>query len=98
MYKKTNPNITFIEFIQKVGPVVSFNSKEGEEYVVQKLHGSTMLFKRQSTKIVWDMDLKQVHKAYLELKDFETKNFKNYVPRKHSPALGLLLHLKLLDR
>lgn len=82
--------------MQLVGPVVSFNSLEGYEYVVQKLEGCKMVFKRQSTEEIWDMDLRQVHKAYLELKDFKTVNFKPYVPLTHSPALGLLLHLKLL--
>ncbi|SHJ97251.1 hypothetical protein SAMN04488513_11438 [Pseudozobellia thermophila] len=82
--------------MQLVGPVVSFNSLEGCEYIVQKYKGTTMVFKRQSTKEIWDMDLKQVHKAYLELKDFKTINFKEYVYKRHSPALGLLLHLKLL--
>jgi hypothetical protein len=96
MYTKTKPNLTFIEFIQSVGPVANFNSLEGHEYVVKKLQGSTMYFIRTSTDELWDMDLKQVHKSYLELKDFKTKNFEKYVPRRHSPALGLLLHLKLL--
>ncbi|MCK0190453.1 hypothetical protein [Arenibacter sp. F20364] len=98
MYTKTKPNISFIEFIQLAGPVVSFNSLEGYEYVVKKLNGSTMHFIRTSTGALWDMDLKQVHKAYLELKDFKTKSFEKYVPRRHSPALGLLFHLKLLVR
>lgn len=96
MYTKTKPNISFIEFMQLAGPLVSFNSLEGYEYVVKKLEGSTMYFIRTSTKKLWDIDLKQVHKAYLELKDFKTINFKEYVYQRHSPALGLLLHLKLL--
>lgn len=96
MYRKTKPNITFIEFIQLASPIVSFNSLEGKEYEVQKLKRTTMIFVRKSTNKIWEMDLKQVHKAYLELKDFKTVNFKPYVPITHSPALGLLLHLKLL--
>lgn len=96
MYKKSKPNISFIEFIQLVSPVAYFNSLEGNEYEVKKLQGSTMVFERKSTNEIWDMDLKEVHKAYLELKEFKTKNFDNYVPRRHSPALGLLLHIKLL--
>lgn len=96
MYQKTRPNISFIEFMQLAGPVVTFNSLEGNEYVVQKLEGATMVFKRQSTEEIWDMDLKEVHKAYLELKNFKTKSFEKYVPRRHSPALGLLFHVKLL--
>lgn len=96
MYKKTQPNISFINFIQLVGPVVSFNSLEGKEYLVENLKGTLLVFKRQSTNNIWEMDLKQLHKAYVELKDFKTINFKPYVPLMHSPALGLLLHLRLL--
>jgi hypothetical protein len=96
MYQKTRPNISFIEFILLTGPVVSFNSIEGNEYVVKKLENTTMHFVRTSTDKSWKMDLRQVHKAYLELKDFKTEHFKPYVPLTHSPALGLLLHLKLL--
>ena len=96
MYKKTNPEITFIEFIKLVGPVAHFNSLEGEEYVVTKLQGSIMLFVRTLTGKPDDMELRSVLQAYKELKEFQTENFKPYVPFTHSPALGLLLHLKLL--
>ncbi len=44
------------------------------------------------------MDLKDVYQAYIELTDFKTTNFKPYVPRRQSPALGLLLSLKLLKK
>ncbi|RZJ56295.1 MAG: hypothetical protein EOO44_00055 [Flavobacterium sp.] len=39
----------------------------------------------------WTMDLEKVLTAYKELIDFRTENFRSYVPRTHSPALGLLL-------
>ncbi|WP_312082885.1 hypothetical protein [Epilithonimonas hominis] len=42
------------------------------------------------------MDLKKVHQGYLELTDFKTISFKAYVPRRYSPALGLLLTVGLL--
>jgi hypothetical protein len=59
--------------------------------------GHTMFFERKTTGEIWNMDLKKVHQAYKELKDFKTKNFAPYVPRRHSPALGLLLHVGLLE-
>lgn len=95
-YKKTNPDITFIEFIQLVAPLASFNSLEGNEYTVNSIIGSVMNFTRMSSGEKWDMDLKQVLKAYKEIKDFKTENFRPYVPLTHSPALGLLLKVGLL--
>ena len=96
MYKKTKPEISFLEFIKLVGPVANFNSLEGEEYVVTKLQGSVIHFIRKSSGKPWDMDLRDVLRAYKELKEFKTENFRPYVPLTHSPALGLLLHLGLL--
>jgi hypothetical protein len=42
------------------------------------------------------MDLLKVYEAYHELDHFDTEAFRAYVPRRHSPARGLLLHLELL--
>jgi len=98
MYKKINPTISFIEFIKLVGPVAFFNSLEGAEYVVQNLKEHTMHFIRKSSGEKWSMDLKEVYRAYIELTDFRTENFRPYVPLTHSPALGLLLYLDLLKK
>jgi len=95
-YKKTNPAIKYVDFIQLVAPLAAFNSVEGNEYVVNSISGSIMTFTRMSTGKQWTMDLKQVLKAYHELTDFKTANFKPYVPLTHSPALGLLLKVGLL--
>ncbi len=95
-YKKTNPTIKYIDFIRLVASLASFNSLEGNEYVVNSISGSIINFTRTSTGEQWSMDLKQVLKAYHELKDFKTANFKPYVPLTHSPALGLLLKIGLL--
>lgn len=98
MYIKTQPDISFIDFIKKIGPVATFNSLEGESYRVTAIEGSIMKFIRNQTGAAWQMDLRGVHKAYRELNDFKTENFKPYVPLTHSPALGLLLHVQLLKR
>jgi len=95
-YTKTKPDIRFVDFMQLVSPVCTFNSLEGKEYVVSKIESNTIYFIRTSTDKEWSMDLRQVFKAYKELKDFKTLNFKPYVPLTHSPALGLLLDIKLL--
>jgi hypothetical protein len=97
MHKKTQPNISFVEFMKLVKPVAAFTSVGGRPYLVKELTGNTMIFERKTTGEIWDMDLKKVHQAYKELKEFKTKNFAPYVPRRHSPALGLLLHVGLLE-
>jgi hypothetical protein len=97
MHKKTQPNISFSGFMKLVNPVAAFKSVGGRPYVVKELNGNTMIFERKTTGEIWNMDLKKVHQAYKELKDFKTKNFAPYVPRRHSPALGLLLHVGLLE-
>lgn len=98
MYTKTQPTISFIEFIKMVSPVAAFNSIKGEEYIVKSIERGTMKFVRKQTGKEWEMDLKGVHKAYIELKDFKTENFKPYVPLTHSPALGLLIKIELLKK
>ena len=98
MYNKTQPDISIIHFIKKVGPVAAFNNLEGESYTVTAIEGTVMKFIRRQTGKEWPIDLRGVHKAYKELKDFKTENFKPYVPFTHSPALGLLLHVGLLKR
>ena len=97
MYIKTNPEISFIKFIKLVTPVASFKSLTGKEYLVTSLNDYTMQLVRKSSGTPWSMDLEQVLKAYQELTEFKTENFRSYVPRTHSPALGLLLHLELLQ-
>lgn len=96
MYKKINQDIKYTDFFELVKELQSFKSLTGKEYEVLGIDGTVMSFLRKSTQKKWSMDLHGVHKAYLELTDFKTKNFQTYVPRKHSPALGLLLHLGLL--
>lgn len=97
-YKKTNPQITFKDFFALVRNVKIFHSLMGHSYEVKSINGLVISFDRQTTGKRWGMDLAGVHKAYLELDDFKTANFKPYVPRTHSPAMGLLLHLGLLRK
>lgn len=95
-YIKTKPTISYEEFYRIAKPIKHFKSLTGKEYEVKSLVGDVMKFLRVSTGEIWSMDLKGVHLAYTELTEFKTLNFKSYVPRTHSPALGLLLHLGLL--
>ncbi|WP_333888583.1 hypothetical protein [Sphingobacterium siyangense] len=97
-FNKTNPTIAYEEFYDLTKSVEFFKSLTGKEYDVKSLDVDEMKFVRVSTGEKWSMNLKGVHQAYLELTDFKTVNFKPYVPRTHSPALGLLLHLGLLKK
>ncbi|WP_286897633.1 MULTISPECIES: hypothetical protein [Sphingobacterium] len=97
-FNKTNPTIKYDKFYNLTKSVEFFKSLTGKEYGVKSLDANEMKFVRVSTGEKWSMNLKGVHQAYLELTDFKTVNFKPYVPRTHSPALGLLLHLGLLKK
>ncbi|MFD0941556.1 hypothetical protein [Pedobacter boryungensis] len=98
MYIKTDPTISFAKFKEFVLPITNFKSLNGREYKVLGVEDNMMNFIRMSSGKKWAMDLIKVHQAYLELMDFRTENFRPFVPRTHSPALGLLLHLGLLKR
>ena len=98
MYKKINQDIKYSTFFELVKDIKSFRSLIGKEYEVISIDGGVMSFVRKATGRIWKMDLKGVHRAYFELNDFKTKNFRPYVPRTHSPALGLLLHVGLLKK
>lgn len=94
---KTNPNITLENFTTLVKRVKTFESITGKVYVVNKLVGNTLFFTRQSTNKEWSVELNNVLDAYKNLTDFRTKNFAPFVPRRHSPSLGLLIHVGLLS-
>lgn len=94
---KTQPDISFHGFLALVKTVTEFRSVTGKEYSdVKVTENVKMSFVRKSSGKIWAMDLMGVHQAYLHLTDFRTKNFREYVPRTHSPALGLLLEIGLL--
>lgn len=95
-YTNTKPNITYQEFYKLVERVEYFKSLTGKDYEVSSIIGDEITFIRISTSKKWSMNLKGVRQAYLELTDFKTLNFKDYVSRTHSPALGILLYLNLL--
>lgn len=96
IYKKLNPEITFDNFFKLSKTLKSFESLKGSKYLVKDWNDSIMSFERLSTNKVWKMDIKNVYQAYIELESFRTSDFKSYVNRTHSPALGLILTLKLL--
>jgi hypothetical protein len=94
--KKEDPYITLEVFKALLSSVKEFKSLTGKEYKVLDNDGSVMTFIRVSSGKKWEMNIEGVHRAYIKLKEFKTENFKPYVPRTHSPALGLILHLRLL--
>lgn len=93
---KTILAIALAQFLSLVKELKEFKSKTGNLYTIVSLDGYNLSFIRESTNVEWEMDLRKVHLAYVELSDFKTISFKPYVPRRQSPALGLLLSLKLL--
>jgi hypothetical protein len=97
-FSKVLPVISQPDFLSRAGQVKSFTSSNGKRYEVDKVEEDIMSFRRLDAKSlqVWTMDLKQLYKAYFELNDFVTENFRPYVPITHSPARGLLIHLGLL--
>ncbi|TDX86573.1 hypothetical protein [Epilithonimonas xixisoli] len=95
--KKTNiTEITFSQFLSDVESLAEFNSITGRNYRVLFLEDEILHFVRMSSDKNWKMDLRKVYQAYQELSDFKVANFKNYLPRTQSPALGLLISLNLI--
>lgn len=97
-YLKSNPKITFEDFLKLSLTIDFFKSLRGQEYEVKEWHQTEMIFERKSTNKLWKMDIKDVYKAYIKLKTFKTSDFKPYLNRTYSPALGLLLTLELLSK
>lgn len=97
-FQKTTPHFTLSAFLAKAHKVNRFNSSTGREYKVTRIENDEMYFIRLDAKSEkeWSMNLKEVYRAYQELEDFATVNFKPFVPITHSPARGLLLHLGML--
>jgi hypothetical protein len=95
---KVKPVASLNEFLENARAVESFTSSNGRRYLVTGIEDDKMLFRRLDAKESkeWSMNLKNVFKAYQELEDFATINFKPFVPITHSPARGLLLHLGML--
>ena len=98
-YHKTKPIVTLNDFLAKAKTIKQFTSSSGKRYLVTSIEGDIMHFIRLDANedFDWQMNLKNVYTAYLELEDFATINFKPFVPITHSPARGLLIHLGMLE-
>jgi hypothetical protein len=98
-FERTAPKVTLEHFLRKAERVSHFTSSNGKRYKVVRLDNNIMTFQRLDAKKEneWDIDLRAVYQAYLELDNFDTVSFKPFVPRRHSPARGLLLHLGMLE-
>ena len=97
-FQKTNPIVPLSEFLERAKNVKSFKSSNGRRYEVLRIENDEMYFIRLDAKSnkEWKMDLKDVYRAFKELEDFKTENLKPFVPLKHSPARGLMLHLQFI--
>ena len=98
-FQRTEPIISLSDFLDKARKVKSFTSSNGRRYEVQRIENDEMFFLRLDAKSEeeWSMNLKEVYRAFKELEDFATVNFKPFVPITHSPARGLLLNLGMLE-
>lgn len=96
---KLLPLISFDDFKNAAFKVKKFKSiPRLKTYEIVSIDADIIYFIRKdanSTKL-WTLDLKSIYKAYIELEDFQTLSFRKYVPVRHSPARGLLMHLGLL--
>jgi len=97
-FQKVKPIVPLSEFLENARKVKLFPSSSGRQYKVLRIENEEMFFLRLDAKSEeeWSMNLKEVYRAYQELEDFATVNFKPFVPITHSPARGLLLHLGML--
>ena len=98
-YVKVNDYISKAEFLSAAKKVKKFSSSTGKRYIVKKVEDNTMFINRLDSKHpyeLWDLNLEKIYSAYKELNDFDIINFKKYIPIRHSPSRGLLIHLKLL--
>jgi len=77
-FKKVIPIVPLSEFLDNARKVKSFTSSNGRRYEVQRIENDEMFFLRLDAKSEeeWSMNLKEVYKAYRELEDFSTVNFK----------------------
>jgi hypothetical protein len=98
-FHRVKPLVSLNDFLTKAKTVESFTSSTGRRYSVDSVIDDAMYFYRLDAdeNTIWKMDLKNLYRAYQELEDFATINFKPYVPITHSPARGLLLHLEMLE-
>lgn len=95
-YTKTNPKILYVDFLKQVKQRQDFKSLTGRDYEVIDYDGDIMVLRRLSTNKIWRMDLVAVHNAYIHAEISGVKDFMPYLKRTKSPALGLLLTLRLL--
>lgn len=98
-FQRTEVIISLSDFLDKARKVKAFTSSNGRRYEVQRIENDELFFIRLDAKSEkeWRMNLNEVYRAYTELEDFATANFKPFVPITHSPARGLLLHLGMLE-
>jgi hypothetical protein len=77
-YHKTTTNYSLQDFLKNAKAVTSFASSNGKRYHVTGFEGNVMHFKRLDANedLDWQMNLKEVFRAYQELEEFATINFK----------------------
>lgn len=96
-YQKILPLISYADFAEQIKQVKTFYSSQGRRYESDGVVNDVLFFRRMSAGgSDWDIDLKKLYQAYVELENFATENFRPYVAQRHSPGRGLLIHLDLI--
>ncbi|OYZ01877.1 MAG: hypothetical protein B7Y37_04585 [Sphingobacteriia bacterium 28-36-52] len=99
-YKKTDPQISFADFLTKVTQITEFSSSNGRRYIISKCDNRFYKFFRLDGKkpeMEWRINLEKLFEAYKAIEEFSTSNLKPYATRAHSPARGLLIKAGLLS-
>ncbi|MFD0767301.1 hypothetical protein ACFQZI_20780 [Mucilaginibacter lutimaris] len=99
-FKKSQPIIPFKDFKKLILQSKEFESvPKQKKYKVTRIDNDIIHFIRLDAdpSSDWSFDIKDIYNAYINLDNYTTSSFKNYVPRKHSPARGILSHLKLIE-
>lgn len=98
-YKKSDITISIEDFLASAKNVIKYESSGNRRYVVEKVEGDSLFVSRADSKNPIELakiDLTALYKGYSELTNFKTENFRQYLPGKHSPSRGLLIHLGLI--
>jgi hypothetical protein len=98
-FQKIFPVISYTEFLERVSKESQFTSSRGRRYLITGLIDEVLFFDRldSARDVEWDINLQKLYDAYITLQSYKTEEFKDFIPRRHSPGRGLLLRLGLIE-
>jgi len=96
---KKSATVSYDKFFRFIGKLTEFKSSGNKRYHVETIDKDIMHFKRldaQRNHKLYKIDLKALYKAYVELNDYKTDEFRPYVGSNRSPGRGILLSAGLI--